>query len=169
MKLKETSRDEVSQKLLVRLEELFSQEGYQIVELHYAVVRQRAHFQIVLFHPEGVSLDNCAKLHRIAKVEIDYLQANPEGCGIAHHKDYNLEISSPGLRRRLQSKREFQIFLGQPVRCMIDGSYHDGALLGLIENEAELMLSLQISSKSNIENMMCNFPLEQVQIVELNS
>ncbi len=162
MRLKETTTTEVQERLLTRLELLFGKDAYQIVELNYAMLKHRAQFRVVLFHPAGVSLDTCAELHRVISVEIDRLQAS--GLKISDNNDYSLELSSPGLGRQLRSRREFQVFRGQVVRCMSADCWYSGVLLGLSGTAAaDLELSMEVDAE------VLRLPLEQVQKVELDS
>ncbi len=172
MKLKETSSNDTQQQLLQRLEPLFGKGGYKIVELHYAALKHKAHFSIVLFHPTGISIESCAELHKIADVEIERLQAN--GLRLSESNDYSLELTSPGLGRRLRSCREFEIFRGQQVRCLVGNTWHRGLLLGLDTRSEELSLELnKNSSASNapaeVKEHLLRLPLEQVLKVELDS
>ncbi|MEM9423839.1 MAG: hypothetical protein AAF975_03500, partial [Spirochaetota bacterium] len=153
MKLKEVIYTGVQEQLLSRLEQLLG--DYRIAELNCALLKNRAHFSIVLFHPEGVSLDACAELHKIIDVELERIQAR------GALGNYNLELSSPGLGRRLRSLREFQVFRGQPIRCMVGDSWHKGTLLGLAEDTWDLSLQ-------NAREIL-RFSLEEVVKVELDS
>ena len=162
MKLKEKEHTEVQKILLTRLEELLSKDDYQIVELNYIVLKRRARFHIVLFHPEGVSLAACEQWHKIMDVEIERLCAL-NGLGLQIGNDYSLEISSPGTERKLNSRREFQIFCGQNIRCLVGEVWHRGVLLGLQNQSEELVLQ---SNTSTAE--MQHFPLEQVLKVQLD-
>ncbi len=93
--------------------------------------------------------------HKIADVKIESLQAS--GVEISCHKDYSLELSSSGLGRCLPSRREFQIFRGQPVRCLENSCWHNGVLLGLTHYDTgNLELSLAIATSIRV------FSLEQL-------
>ena len=161
MKLREKELTELQTILLARLEELLAKDQYQIVELNYIVHKRRARFHIVLFHPEGVSLEACEQWHRIINVEIERLCAG----GLQIGSDYSLEISSPGTERSLNSSREFQVFSGQNICCLVGGAWHRGILLGLQgDYRSELVL------QTNIQNAeSTRFPLEQVLKVKLDS
>ncbi|WGK69582.1 hypothetical protein P0082_01605 [Candidatus Haliotispira prima] len=179
MKLKEITGTAVQQQLLQRLEQLLKKDGYQVVELGHAVLKNRAQFHIVLFHPAGISLDACSELHKIADVEIERLQAG--GLRVSGNNDYSLELSSPGLGRSLRSHREFEVFRGQNVRCLVEDHWYQGTLRGFDEGlngEPELSLELPQSvdkegrvvdeMKENLPELL-HFPLEQIRKVELDS
>jgi ribosome maturation factor RimP len=58
----------------------------------------------------GVTLDECALVNRQAG---DLLDVEDFIAG-----RYRLEVSSPGLTRRLKTRRDFEIFAGRPARLI---------------------------------------------------
>ncbi len=64
--------------------------------------------RLFLDHPEGVTLEHCERVSREASALLDVLDF---GAG-----RYTLEVSSPGLDRKLYRPADYQRFLGCAVR-----------------------------------------------------
>ena len=72
------------------------------VEFHGGLLR------IILDHPEGVTLERCASFSRQASAALDLEDFGPSS--------YVLEVSSPGLDRKLYGPRDYERFSGKLVR-----------------------------------------------------
>ena len=84
--------------------------GYQVVELSSGVVKGRPHVTLVVYHPDGVSIDDCAELHRTILPRIELLLDS---------RDVALQIASPGIERTLKHEREYAVFVGRGVQLLI--------------------------------------------------
>ncbi len=95
------------------LEPIITGLGFGIVEL---VGRQRKstfHVHLVIHHPDGVGIENCAQVHRtvLPRIEVMY-----------ESLDVHLEVSSPGIYRKIKDAREFEIFKGKSIKVLRSGS-----------------------------------------------
>ena len=79
-------------------------EGCELLEIEY----QGGRLRIFLDHPDGVTLEHCESFSRQASAVLDL-----EDFGSA---SYVLEVSSPGLDRKLYGPRDYERFLGRLVR-----------------------------------------------------
>ena len=73
------------------------------------VERSGASVRVLVDRPEGVDLDSLAALSSVIS---DFLDDHDE---LAPSGRYELDVSSPGIERRLRSPRHFQRCLGQEV------------------------------------------------------
>lgn len=64
--------------------------------------------RLVLDHPEGVTLAHCETVSRQASALLDVTDFGPGR--------YTLEVSSPGLDRRLYGARDYERFQGERVK-----------------------------------------------------
>ena len=92
--------------------------------------------RLVVDGPDGVSLDHCANVSRQASALLDV--ENP----IEH--TYTLEVSSPGLDRKLYRPEDYQRFSGRTVRARMKPSYREhrvvvGELLGLVGETVRIL------------------------------
>jgi ribosome maturation factor RimP len=69
----------------------------------------------------GVTIEDCAEVSRDASAVLDVDDFIPQ--------HYNLEVSSPGLDRRLRSPAEFSRFLGKTVKVKLSRPAVDGQML----------------------------------------
>ena len=72
------------------------------------VSRRGDTLQLVLDHPDGVTLSHCVTVSRDASAMLDVEDFGGER--------YLLEVSSPGLDRELYSAKDYERFVGRPVR-----------------------------------------------------
>lgn len=81
--------------------------GLELVAVQF---RRESHGQVlrvVLFHPDGISVDDCARVSR----EVGYLLDVEE----LIDTPYNLEVSSPGLDWPLTTEQDFRRYLGEKI------------------------------------------------------
>ena len=87
--------------------------GYEIVDI---VERSEYGQKVITFAvdkvPDGVSLDDCERLHYAIEPIMDEL--DPTG-----GKPYVLEVSSPGLDRPLKTQRDFERNYGKEVEVRL--------------------------------------------------
>ncbi|MBI9100792.1 MAG: ribosome assembly cofactor RimP [Spirochaetales bacterium] len=137
------------EKLYDLIEPVVSGLGFKIVELNSRTVQGRLHINLVLFSPEGVGLDECAKVHRTIIPRLEMAEEN---------RDIYLEVGSPGLSRNIKSAEEFQVFKGRGFRVLTEsadewlggiiGDIIDDKLKVLEINEAgEEVLKVELSVK----------------------
>jgi ribosome maturation factor RimP len=87
--------------------------------------------------PDGVTLDSCSTISRQASAILDV--EDP----ISHA--YTLEVTSPGLDRKLYTAQDFERFAGSRVNIRMQPSYRDhrvvvGELLGIEGESVRLRL-----------------------------
>lgn len=88
----------------------------------------------------GVSSEDCAKLLRRLRT---FFLAEGTSLGVA--ADPLLEVSSPGINRKLRTPQQFHDAVGERVKLLIEGESE--ALLGELQgvNEREITLSVEDS------------------------
>ena len=106
--------------------------GYELVDLRVLAESGRTILRIMADRPGGITLDECARLSREISPHLEVADIVPYA--------YNLEVSSPGLRRPLRKAADLARFIGQPVMVTtvrtIDGRKRfKGTNLGLDEKE----------------------------------
>jgi len=80
-------------------------------------------YRVFVTHPEGVTLDLCADISRELS---PFLDVHPPMSG-----KYFLEVSSPGIERKLTNPRHFQQSIGEKVKLKVPGQDRlKGTLLG---------------------------------------
>jgi ribosome maturation factor RimP len=116
-------------------ERVAASSGLEIVEIDLRGGGKARMLRIVIDKPSGVTHEDCANLSREVGTIVDVEDAVPGG-------SYTLEVSSPGLDRKLLKAADYERFTGSRVKLMtrqpVNGSrhfegklesFHDGRLL----------------------------------------
>jgi len=125
----------LSEKVTRELTELVAEEGLELLAAEIHGSGPRLVLRLVIDGPEGVSLDQCAGISRQASAILDV--EDPIGHA------YTLEVSSPGLDRKLYRREDFALFAGRQVKVRMEPSYRthrvvSGELLGLDGEQVRL-------------------------------
>lgn len=89
-------------------EPIAAQLGVSLVSVRYVGSRTAGTLRITIDKPGGVTLDDCTRLSRAVGHALDVEEP------IEHR--YTLEVSSPGLDRALEGRRDFEDAVGRLVR-----------------------------------------------------
>lgn len=96
--------DELRQLLEPAIERL----GYELSDLEAKLGGGSGVVRVFIDQPEGIDLDDCEKVSLAVSALLDVEDPLPG--------QYNLEVSSPGLDRKLTKIEHFQRFTGQTVK-----------------------------------------------------
>ena len=112
-----------------QLNALVGDEGLELVATELSGHGPKTVLRLVVDGPNGVTLDQCSSVSRQASAMLDV--EDP----IRH--SYTLEVSSPGLDRKLFSKQDFVRYAGQRITIRMRPSYREnrvvvGELIDLI-------------------------------------
>lgn len=111
--------------------------------------------RIYIYNPEGTTIENCEFVSRRIGTILDVEDLIPYS--------YILEVSSPGLNRKLKNKEEYEIFKGRDIKISTnepinDKSFFRGKLLGLEnedvkieENDKEIKIPLEKINKAQLD------------------
>jgi ribosome maturation factor RimP len=119
MKLDQTVQDELAA--------MVADEGLELLATEVVGSGPKTVLRLVVDGPDGVNLDKCALVSRQASAMLDV--SDP----IHHH--YTLEVSSPGLDRKLYRDEDYQQYVGHRVKIRMAPTYREhrtiiGELLG---------------------------------------
>ncbi len=108
----QTARDSVTARVLEIAERVGASEGIEIVDVEFKGGGSRRVLRVFIDKPEGVSHADCEFMSRQIGTILDVEDIVPGGA-------YHLEISSPGIERRLKRPRDFERFLGRKVKITL--------------------------------------------------
>ena len=119
MKLDQTVQDQLAA--------IVADEGLELVTTEVVGSGSKTILRLVVDGPDGVNLDQCALVSRQASVMLDV--EDP----FRHH--YTLEVSSPGLDRKLYRSGDYERYIGHRIKIRMAPSFRDhrtivGELLG---------------------------------------
>lgn len=131
-------------------------EGVEIVDVQLLGGGNGRVLRIFIDKPQGVTHADCEFISMNVGTILDVEDTIPGG-------RYTLEVSSPGVERRLSRPQEYQRFLGHKIKVVlrqaVDGQKH---WAGMLKNFADGTITLEPSPGKSVE-----FPLEQVERANL--
>src|SRR5690349_17264707 len=123
-------------------ERVANSSGLEIVEIDLRGGGKARMLRIVIDKPEGVTHEDCANLSREVGTILDVEDVVPGG-------SYTLEVSSPGLDRKLVRAADYERFTGSRVKLMtrqpIEGNRH---FEGRLESFQQGRLTLDLTTRS---------------------
>jgi ribosome maturation factor RimP len=150
------SREEVTAKVLEIAERVGASEGLEIVEVQLLGGGAARVLRIFIDKPEGVTHADCEMISQNVGTILDVEDVIPG----AH---YTLEVSSPGVERKLTKPRDFERFVGKKVKVAlrepIENQRH---YMGTLKSFAEGILTLEPAPGKSVE-----VPLDQVERANL--
>ncbi len=120
-------------------ERVAASSGLEIVELEFRGSGKSRMLRVFIDKPVGVTHEDCVGLSREISTILDVEDVVPGG-------SYLLEVSSPGLDRKLSRPADFERFTGSRVKVMtfqpVNGNRHfEGKLEGLVNGKLTLDLA----------------------------
>lgn len=114
--------------------------GFEVVDVEYLQSNGRWLIRVYLDRPGGINLDDCARFSRRLGDLLEMNQTLPHA--------YTIEVSSPGIERRLRTGEHFRRYLGQRAKVevheQIDGRRRAvGIIEGVEDNAVTLLLDSQ--------------------------
>ena len=135
------------EKILEIVERVAQSSGLEVVEVDLRGGGKARLLRIFIDKPEGVTHEDCVNFSREVGTIFDVEDAVPGST-------YTLEVSSPGLDRKLSKAAEFERFSGSLVKLMtrdpIDGNRHfEGRMSWLGDGRMSLELTGRKKSKKH--------------------
>ena len=78
--------------------------GYELIDLELRLGGRQGMVRLFIDKPDGIDLDDCERVSRAVSALLDVEDPVPV--------NYNLEVSSPGLDRKLTKVEHLQRFVG---------------------------------------------------------
>lgn len=128
--------------------------GCELWGIEYVKHGRSASLKVFIETPDGVDVEDCARVSRQLSSMLD-VEDPVKG-------EYDLEVSSPGLDRRLFTKEQFEAFVGVKVSVRLYRQYegrkrYTGLLRGVENDEVvirvddeEYLLPLEQIEKANV-------------------
>lgn len=85
--------------------------GYELIDLELRLGGRNGVVRLFIDSPQGIGLDDCEKVSLAVSALLDIEDPLPG--------QYNLEVSSPGLDRKLTKIEHFQRFIGQTLKVQM--------------------------------------------------
>ena len=108
--------NEIKKSLEETLLEDIENNGYELIEIEQHSLRKGIKFVLYIDHDNGIGLDDCVSVSKASEMIIDEF-IDPES--------YELEVSSPGLDRKLNKKEDFDRFIGKTIKIRLKEKLND--------------------------------------------
>ena len=128
--------DILDRKVRDEIEHSINSIGFELMEIECSPGSHGLKIVTFIDHLNGVTLDDCVKASKVIEPILD--NENEESA-------YLLEVSSPGLNRKLITKEHFDRFIGKTVKVKLkekidNRKNYKGKLLTRCGNEIEVMV-----------------------------
>jgi ribosome maturation factor RimP len=149
-------KDEIIRRVREIAERVAGPEGLEIVEVEFAGSGRNRVLRIFIDKPGGVTHADCELISDHVGTILDVEDVVPGG-------SYNLEVSSPGLERKLTRPEDFVRFQGRKIKVLLrepveNRRHWEGVLAGFGEGS----LTLEAAPGRTV-----SFSLQQVQRANL--
>lgn len=149
-------RAAVTEKIREIAERVASDEGMEVVDVQMLGGGSGRVLRITIDRPQGVTHADCEFISQHVGTILDVEDVVPGS-------SYTLEVSSPGVERKLTKPAEFERFVGQKVKVVlrqpVENQRH---WVGALKSFAEGVITLEPSPGRSVQ-----FPLEQVERANL--
>jgi len=149
-------RESVTQRVLEIAERAASREGIEVVDVELLGGGRNRVLRIFIDKPGGVTLDDCELMSTQVGTVLDVEDVIPGG-------QYQLEVSSPGVERKLTKPREFERFIGHKIKVTLrEPVENQSHWVGALTDFRGGIVTLEPSPGKTVQ-----FPLETVQKANL--
>ena len=148
---------QIAEKLINLLTVPIKSEGYELLDVEYNKHGSNQTVQLIIDNINGIGIDDCVAVNRIAQEVLD--NENPIS------DSYTIEVSSPGLFRKLKTAENYKTFTGERIRVRLQqkiqgvknavGKLADSSeqeiRLKLESDGSELVIPYTLITKANLE------------------
>ena len=96
------------QKIISLLSEPLKIEGFELIEVKVGMLNAQKTIQLYIDSPNSIQIDDCINVNQITK--------NIFGKTKQYYNDYALEVSSPGIFRKLKTPDHFKSSIGKRIK-----------------------------------------------------
>ena len=144
--------EEIRKSLEETLQEHIERNGYELIEIEQHSLRNGIKFVLYIDHDDGIGLDDCVNVSKASEMIIDKF-IDPES--------YELEVSSPGLDRKLNKKEDFDRFIGKTIKIRLKEKLKDRKnFKGLLTDRRGDMVILE-------DDQVFEIPMDRIDICRI--
>ena len=96
------------QKIISLLSEPLKIAGFELIEVKVGILNAQKTIQLYIDNPNSIQIDDCINVNQITK--------NIFGKTKQYYNDYALEVSSPGIFRKLKTPDHFKSSTGKRIK-----------------------------------------------------
>ena len=130
-------------------------EGIEIVEIELKGGGKNRFLRISIDKPDGVTHGDCELISHQVGTILDVEDVVPGA--------YTLEVSSPGVERKLQKYKDFERFIGKKIKAILREPVENSRRWeGTLASCADGLINLEVAEGKTIQ-----FPFDQVEKANL--
>ena len=130
---------QIAEKLMNLLTVPIKSEGYELLDVEYNKHGSNQTVQLIIDSINGIGIDDCVAVNRIAQEVLD--NENPIS------DSYSIEVSSPGLFRKLKTAEHYKTFTGERIRVRLQQKIQGVKnAVGKLEESTEKEIRLKLES-----------------------
>jgi ribosome maturation factor RimP len=134
--------DDLEEAVRAEIKPLIEGLGYRIVEMALGRSHRLTHLRLVIHREPGITVHDCTLVSRTVRPRLELIE------GLA---DLEMEVSSPGIDRKLKTREEYDIFRNRGVRVLLNGrSEWTGGIIKGIEGD---LLSIEQEEGLTVINL----------------
>lgn len=119
--------------------------GVRLLDVEIRTHEERPVVRVIISSEDGVGSDTCRRVSENVSPVLEL-----EDFGFAG--PYDLEVSSPGVERRLRRPREYELFQGREVEVTCYAPYEDRKTWrGTLEDRTDEALIVNVESNKTVE------------------
>jgi ribosome maturation factor RimP len=126
------------------------------VELYDAEFKGRI-LRVLITKPDGVTLDTCATVSQQLSQRLDIENLIPDR--------YFLEVSSPGIERKLRNAKDFQEIVGNTVSVSTCSGNYVGRVLSVTETGINIKNKVGSSGKPDTEQLILYTDINHARVI----
>jgi ribosome maturation factor RimP len=155
MKVLDMSSTAILSKIEAIAERVAEPEGIEIVEIELKGGGKNRFLRISIDKPEGVTHGDCELISHQVGTILDVEDVVPGA--------YTLEVSSPGVERKLQKYKDFERFIGKKIKAILREPVENSRRWeGTLASCADGLINLEVAEGKTIQ-----FPFDQVEKANL--
>ncbi len=164
------AKEEIVAKISEIAERVADPEGIEIVDVQLLGAGRGRVLRIFIDRPGGASSPD--RPHGVSHADCEFISQQVGTIldieDVIPGDSYTLEVSSPGLERKLSKAKDFERFVGQKAKVVLRQPVEnqrrwEGKLAGISEG----MVALEIAAPQPTQAKVIHFPLDQVQKANL--
>lgn len=135
------------------LEPILRERNLQLVDIEF-VFGKRPLLRIYIYNPEGTSIDDCEWVSKRIGAALDVEDII--------ESSYILEVSSPGLDRKIRNPHEYEIFKGKSIKVKTSKPIEDrNVFKGVLKGLKDGMVIVEENGKD------ISIPLDEITFAKL--
>ena len=148
------------QKIISLLSQPLKIAGFDLIEVKVGITNAQKTIQLYIDSPNGIQLDDCVHVNQITKSIF--------GKTKHHYNDYVLQVSSPGIFRKLKTPDHFKSSTGKRIRVHLQKKIEglltvtgdlqkcDEETICILAdtNSSKMIIPYSLISKANLEPLL---------------